>query len=195
MPHRLPALIAVLLALVLGLPLRADAVLPIEDYARYVPQSRCSPTAKEGTTVLARWMVRRYGGSKGAIGRPCSTGSVSEHKEGRAFDWVLDARFDADRARARAFLTGIFATDAAGNPHAKARRMGVMYVIWNDHIWSSYNGFRKRDYLSSGCPSLRRCSPTLRHRDHLHVSLSRPGGRGRTSWYVGRVAVSQTAVD
>jgi len=187
MPHRIPALTAVLLALVLGLPLRADAVLPIEDYARYVPQSRCSPTAKEGTTALAHWMVRRYGGSQGAISRPCSTGGVSEHKEGRAFDWVLVARVEADRLRARRFLDELRVADAQGNTDALARRMGVMYVVWNDHIWSSYDGFRRRDYLSSSCPSLRRCSPTLRHRDHLHVSLSRPGGRGLTSWYAGRL--------
>ncbi len=31
------------------------------------------------------------------------------------------------------------------------------------------------------------CSTTLRHRDHLHVSLTRPAGRGETSWYAGRL--------
>jgi len=189
MRNRTLALAAALLVL-LGVPAAASTELPVEDYARYVPQSRCSPTAKEGTKVLARWTVRRYGGSQGAISRPCTSGGVSEHKEGRALDWVLDARVAADRLRARRFLDDLRTIDGQGNDDALARRMGVMYVIWNDHIWSSYDGFRRRDYLSSSCPSLRRCSRTLRHRDHMHVSLSRPGGRGLTSWYVDRLPVA-----
>jgi hypothetical protein len=31
------------------------------------------------------------------------------------------------------------------------------------------------------------CSKTLRHRDHLHISLTRKGGKGRTSWFEGRL--------
>jgi hypothetical protein len=61
--------------------------------------------------------------------------------------------------------------------------MGVMYVIWNDHIYASYDTFAPRDYRSSSCPRLRTCSATLRHRNHVHISLSRAGGRGDTSWY------------
>lgn len=33
----------------------------------------------------------------------------------------------------------------------------------------------------------KKCSQTLRHRDNMHISLSRPGGMGRTSWYDGRL--------
>jgi hypothetical protein len=65
--------------------------------------------------------------------------------------------------------------------------MGVMYIIWNDHMWSAWDGFVKEDYLSSSCRSRRACSVTLRHRDHLHISLTRAGGRGETSWYDGRL--------
>ena len=48
-----------------------------------------------------------------------------------------------------------------------------MYVIWNDHIWSASTGYRKRDYLHGSCKKLENCSATLRHRDHMHISLSR----------------------
>ena len=113
-----------------------------------------------------------------------STTLYSSHD---ALDWTLDATKKADRKKARAFLAAIFATDDAGNEDALARRMGIMYVIWDDHIYSAWRQFEPADYLSSSCKSLRRCSKTLRHRDHLHVSLTRAAGKGRTSWYADRL--------
>lgn len=181
-------LAALLSALLVAPGPAAVAVTPVEDYADYQPQTRCSPRAKPGTVALARWVVRRHGGSQGPISRPCKVGGVSEHKEGRALDWVLDAGRKKDRRRARAFLDQVFATDGAGNAHAKARRMGIMYVIWDDRMWASYDRFDRRRYLSSSCTSVKACSKTLRHRDHMHISLSRRGGAGRTSWYDGRLA-------
>ena len=112
------------------------AAAQVEDYADYQPQQWCSPAAKPGTKVLARWLVRR-GGESGAIGRACRSGGTSEHKEGRAFDWTLDAGRRADSRLAQAFLDEVFATDAHGNEHVKARRMGIMYIIWNDHMYSA----------------------------------------------------------
>lgn len=170
------------------LALAGPASAQIEDYARYQPQSRCNPDAKAGTTALARWLVRR-GGGYGPISRRCRSGGTSEHKEGRAFDWMLDASSSRDRAIARELLDLVFATDRQGNEDARARRMGIMYIIWNDHMYPAYNGFEREDYRSSSCRRLRKCSPTLRHRDHMHISLSRLGGQGLTSWYEGRVSL------
>jgi len=163
-------------------------VAPVEAYAPYQPQSTCSPTAKPGTLALGRWLVRTYGGHTGRISEACAGRSVSEHKEGRAFDWSLDAARTADRARAQRFLSAAFATGPSGEPAELARRMGIMYVIWNDHIYASYSQFRARAYRSSSCKTLAKCSKTLRHRDHLHISLTRWGGAGRYSWYAGKVA-------
>ena len=128
-------------------------------------------------------LPRRFG----PISRACTGRSVSEHKEGRAFDWTLNAYSATDRARAARLMSRLFATGPSGERAELARRMGVMYVIWNDRIYASYDQFRARPYLSSGCTRLATCSKTLRHRDHLHVSLTRAGGLGRTSWYAGRV--------
>lgn len=169
----------------LGAAQAADA--PVEPYAGYEPQTVCSPVAKPGAKALGRWVVASYGGRAGAISRSCRGSSTSEHKEGRAFDWTLNARRAADRARAARFLQHITATGPTGEPAELARRMGVMYVIWSDRIYAAYDQFRPRPYLSSGCKQVRKCSRTLRHRDHMHISLTRSGGYGRTSWYVGRV--------
>ena len=169
------------------LGLAGPSAAAVEDYAEYRPQEKCSPRVKPGTEALARWLVRR-GGGYGPISRRCRSGGVSEHKEGRAFDWTLDASRDKDRRIAAAFLDYAFATDPRGNEHSKARRMGIMYIIWNDHMYSAWDYFEREDYLSSSCKTRRKCSKTLRHRDHMHISLSRRGGMGQTSWYENRVS-------
>ena len=159
----------------------------VEAYAGYQPQTRCRRKPKPGVLMLAQALVTRGGGT-GPIARSCAGSSVSEHKEARAFDWMLDARNPADKALAETFLAELFAPDALGNPHALARRMGIMYVIWDDTMYAAYRGFEPRPYLSSSCRRKRGCSPTLRHRDHVHVSLTRKGARGATSWYVEQPA-------
>ena len=162
--------------------------IPLEDYASYQPQTRCSPKAKPGTKQLSRWIVNHFDGGYGPISRPCRSGGTSEHKEGRAFDWTLDATRKADRLRAAAMLERIFRARQDGEGHVLARRMGIMYVIWNDHMYSAYDRFEKSDYLSSSCPTTKGCSATLRHRNHLHISLTRKAARAETSWYLARNA-------
>jgi hypothetical protein len=159
---------------------------PVEDYAAYQPQRTCATTVKPGTEFLLGWLVRRYPGtSASSLLRACTPGT-SEHKDGRALDWGVDVTEPARRAQADAFFERVFRPNAAGEQHALARRMGIMYVIWNDHSYGSYNRFDDRDYLSSSCRTLRTCSATLRHRDHVHISLSPEGARAETSFYVKR---------
>ena len=161
----------------------APYLMPVEPYAGSQPQTTCLRTPKTGVLMLADWLVAR-GGGYGTISRSCEGASTSEHKESRAFDWILDARVAADQALAAALLDEILAPDDTGEPHALARRMGIMYVIWDDRMYAAYDGFEPKRYLSSGCRTKRRCSPTLRHRDHMHISLSKAGALGQTSWYV-----------
>ena len=165
------------------------AYAPVEPYARYEPQTKCSPKAKAGTLALGRWVVATYRGGSAGISRRCAGRSVSEHKEGRAFDWRLNAASRTDRARAARFLERITRTGPTGEPAELARRMGVMYVIWNDRMYAAYDQFRPRAYRSSSCRKIRlsKCAKTLRHRDHMHISLTRAGGAGRTSFYANRV--------
>ena len=160
----------------------APYLMPIEPYAGYQPQTRCLQTPRPGVLMLADWLVAR-GGGYGPISRACSRSSTSEHQESRAFDWLLDAEDPVDLALAQALLDEVLAPDDLGEPHALARRMGIMYIIWNDRMYASYDDFEPKRYLSPSCRTKRSCSPTLRHRDHLHVSLTRKGARGRTSWY------------
>jgi hypothetical protein len=166
--------------------------LPVEDYASYDPQTTCTKKPRAGTVALGEWLVATYGGGGGAVNRPCSGAGTSEHKDGRAVDWVLDADDPADRKVARTFLIAAFATDGEGNPAALARRMGIMYLIWNDHFYAAYDEFQPESYLSTSCRSRKRCSKTLRHRDHMHISLSKAGAKGLTSFYVDLLPATRT---
>ncbi len=155
-----------------------------EDYASYEPEDGCRSRPLAGTSELASWIDRSFaGGAARATMRACSS-STSEHQDGRAIDWTMDADRRAQRREVARFLAKVFADDRDGERHALARRMGIMYVIWNDRMYASYRTFEARDYLSSSCRTVERCSKTLRHRDHVHLSLSQRGGRGLTSWYV-----------
>lgn len=167
---------------------------PIENYAGYQPPTKCIRKARAGIRLLAQHLQSR-GGAHGGISRACPEKATSEHHESRAFDWTLDANRKKDRKLAKEFLREILAADAEGNKHALARRMGIMYIIWNDKQWSAYRGFKKTDYVASSCvkktkkktmKKLHKCSPTLRHRDHMHISLTRKAARGKLSWYLAQ---------
>jgi hypothetical protein len=185
-PVVVPVVVAVLVGLLGPVP-NASAARAIEGYAAYQPQERCADRVKPGTRALSRWVFAR-GGRPGGFLRACSSGGTSEHKDGRAFDWTLDASRKRHRRLANRMLDTIFAADRHDRRHARARRMGIMYIIWNDTMYAAWDRFAAEPYLSSSCRTRRRCSASLRHRDHMHVSLGRPGARGDTSWYDGRLS-------
>lgn len=202
--RRMSAAVVVVLTLILG-TLVAGSVGPtttraealgwsplVDPPAEYVGQQECTKAPAPGTVELARWLTRTYPktGSMGMM-RACGSGGRSEHKDGRAFDWRADVTRKAQRRSAYRFIRRALATDAHGNPNALARRMGIMYLIYDDTIWSSYRGFQPRRYLHSACKSLKKCSKTLRHRDHVHISLGLAGAAGQTSWYRSRGVTSR----
>lgn len=166
-----------------GLPLGSPFVgaysgPDIEGFARYEGQSTCDPTPKSGTVALRDVLLARYPSTKSlGISRNCDVGGQSEHKEGRAFDWAVDIHDEADVAAVTDFLNALFATDAEGHRYALARRMGIMYVIWNQQIWGAYSakdGWRAYDGANP-------------HTDHIHISMSWEGGLGKTSFWSGTI--------
>ncbi|HET7325826.1 MAG TPA: peptidoglycan-binding domain-containing protein, partial [Nocardioidaceae bacterium] len=151
----------------------------VEDFSGYFPQVSCSPVLQPGVVKFRNLALRTYQrGHDGGITRSCVQGGLSEHKEGRAWDWMLDVGNRRDRRVANNFLSWLTAKGRDGEAGYQARRLGVMYVIWNRRIWSAYrSGEGWRPY--SGY------SP---HTDHIHVSFNWAGARGRTSFWTGRVA-------
>lgn len=184
------ALAAALGALLLGvLPAQPHAEAlgysaVLDPPARYEAQETCTKSAQPGTLALARYLLARYPVTRSmGIMRSCGTGGRSEHKDGRAFDWGADVNRSTTKNAAYHFIKAALASDGAGNKAALARRMGIMYLIYNDTIWSSYRDFEPRPYLHSACTSKAKCSRTLRHLDHVHISLGYGGAAAQTSWY------------
>ena len=151
----------------------------IEVMSPYQAQSTCNPTPKPGTLALSKLVMAAYPGT-GTLGiaRDCSSGGLSEHKEGRAWDWHVVYTNPRQRAQAADFVHWLFATDAYGNKFAQARRLGSMYVIWNHKIWGAYAaGAGWRPYTGA--------DP---HTGHMHISLSWAGALKKTSYWTGAVS-------
>ena len=142
----------------------------IDVYASYVGQSKCDPKAKPGVTAFMNLVLATYPcTTSGGITRACSTGGTSEHKEGRAWDWMIKVGHPA----ADNLLGWLLATDKHGNKHAMARRLGIMYMIWNKKMWRAYNpGLGWATYSGS--------NP---HTDHVHFSFSWDGANKKTSFW------------
>jgi peptidoglycan hydrolase-like protein with peptidoglycan-binding domain len=160
----------------------------IEAPSPYIPQTDCDLILRKGTVALMKLLQRTYpdGINLGILQSCAAEGSTSEHSDGRALDFGLNAKNPRQHAEADAFLQWLFATDRYGNRQAMARRLGVMYVIYNAQIRSIGDaGYSPYDpaVCSGG-----RGDDTTCHRTHIHISLSWAGALGKTSFWTGRVA-------
>ena len=174
--RQLAVVLLTVAATVLSLGGPAQARAAVEPYTPYQPQVSCDPHVKAGTAAFRSLMFRRFGHRRDlGVVRSCGYGGLSEHKEGRAWDWGLNYRNKADRATAREAITWL-TEPVRDEPAARARRLGVMYMIWNKRIWSPYStdGWRPYDGASP-------------HRDHIHFSFTWNGATKRVSWWTKRV--------
>ncbi|CAB4653637.1 unannotated protein [freshwater metagenome] len=169
------------------LPTNPAPVGPIADIApTYEGQATCDPTIKPGAQRAADLIKATYGATQTVwIPRGCDVGDQSEHKEGRALDWMTDVRKAQERSNAETFLQWLLGPDAAGVPYGNAMRMGVMYIGWNDRIWRGYD-------VGRGWTELKGCfskpdpgSDTVCHRNHIHISFTWDGAAGTTSMWTG----------
>lgn len=152
---------------------------PIE----YEGMTTCDPVARPGALMLRQLLLDTYGEAVIGITRACDQDSISEHKEGRAVDWMVDWKNPAERAQAQAFVDWVTAPGPDGTPAANARRLGIMYIGWADQMWRAYDPGRGWTELK-GCYSLQGSgNDTFCHRDHVHFSMTWDGAAGRTSYW------------
>lgn len=154
----------------------ATRVLParVDTQPSYVGQASCDPIDKPGATAYAQLMKSNYGKGVAGISRWCNA-SQSEHSEGRAIDWMLNVTKPEEKAvadSATAWLTA--------NNGENARRLGVMYLIWNKKMWRAYAPERGWQPYTGAHP----------HTDHIHTSLTWDGALKRTSWWTGSTVTS-----
>lgn len=170
---------------------RTPAHLPvaIEAMGGYVEQTACDPVIRPGTRKLATLLAstyRSFGGSTWMSTYACGTdGTRSEHYEGRAIDWMVSVTNARQHEAAMATLHWLLATDAQGNQFAMARRLGIMYLIYDNRIWGAWDGqwqpygncaHEKSAAYANAC-----------HRTHIHISLTWNGAMGRTTFWTGKV--------
>ncbi|MGB3186125.1 MAG: cell wall-binding repeat-containing protein [Ornithinimicrobium sp.] len=129
----------------------------------------CDPNDKRGMVAFAELVSNHYGRARYTTSRSCKAGNSSQHGEGRAVDWPMNAYNSADKAIGDAVAAWLTA-----NNGEMARRFGVQSVIWNRRSWYLYSPGSWRNYTGP--------SP---HTDHLHISFTWDGAMKRTSWWDG----------
>lgn len=149
----------------------------VDGFAGYQGQSACASTPSPGIVKLRALALETYarGGTSPAYARSCTSGGTSEHKDGRAWDWMLSYSNAADRKAAADFLSWLTGPGPSGVRGEMAARLGIMYVIFNNRSWSSYN--REWSIYTGYDP----------HTSHIHISLSWNGARAHTSFWTGKV--------
>jgi hypothetical protein len=157
-----------------GLPAWPVPSAPIEDLPEYDGQTVCSPSTKPGMAAFQDLLHQAFPSvGYGEVGRACGSGGQSEHKEGRALDWPVNVGNAAQASYAQQVIDWLLASDSRGNRYANARRLGIMYIIWNRQMFRMYRPEQGWQPYTGSSP----------HTDHVHYSLTRAGGDGSTSWW------------
>jgi hypothetical protein len=145
----------------------------IDPMPAYEPQRVCDPVERPGVLAFRDLLLRTYGTTYMWTTRACSAGMTgSEHYEGRALDWARNVYDSGQAAHVGDLLRWLLATDQYGNRFAMARRLGVMYFIWNYKIYGAWDDYAPRAYTGS--------SP---HTDHVHFSFGWAGANKQTSFW------------
>jgi hypothetical protein len=173
-------------------PTPAGLPAGVEQLSSYVGANSCDASTKPGSAALGALLVKTYPGTSYGSARSCASDSLatSEHYDGRAVDWMTNSRNATQKAQANAAIAWMLATDKAGNAYAMARRLGVMYLIWNNRSWSAYRPAEGwKEY--NGCLDSTKSGTaydTTCHRNHVHISLSWSGAMKRSSYWSQQVA-------
>jgi hypothetical protein len=153
-----------------GLPVVDIQVSP-EDYSPRTPPVMCERSAKPGVVLFRKLVLESLGGRDLGICRDCAGAPSSDHHEGRAWDWGMDAGNPGEAARVHQLIQWLLASSPEGEPHENFRRLGLRYVIWDRQIWASTTK-EWRPYTGRSA-----------HAEHVHFSFSWPGARAETSFY------------
>lgn len=166
-------------------PPQRDPGPAIEALSPYQGQTLCLPVAKPGVVAFRDLVLAAYPGTgDSGIARACdSEAGVSEHKEGRAWDWQVSIAKPAQVAQVDDLMRWLTATDQYGNTAAMVRRLGIMYIVWNHRIWKSYQIAKGWQPYTGPVP----------HTDHVHFSFSWAGAYDKTSYWTGVVAPVMSA--
>jgi hypothetical protein len=158
----------------------------IDGFGGYEGAERCDPDPEPGVLAFRNMVLRAYPGTgAGSISRPCYGGAASsEHNEGRAWDWGVNAGVPSQKKKADSMIQWLIKDDRYGNASAMARRTGIMYIIWNRRIWFPWGGWEVYcKQKPRGCMDPDDGGVRSPHTDHVHFSFSWRGARKQTTFY------------
>ena len=135
----------------------------------------CDPVSKPGVIAVANLLSQTFEQEGYSLHRSCID-MRSEHYDGRAVDWQLNAYDPQERRTGDAVVTWL--TDNDGEV---ARRLGIQSIIWNERSWHASTGYWQ-GYAGQ--------SP---HTDHIHLSFTWDGAYMRTSWWTGVALTAEEA--
>lgn len=166
-------------ALVSASPLAGGRYAPgVEAPEPYVPQTACHPFEKPGVQAFRDVVLGMFPRTEDErkyynIITECNVDGVSEHREGRAYDFKADIDDPVQKAQADALLQWLTENDGA-----QAKRFGIMYLIWDQQIWNTRS--------LTWRPMEDRGDDTTNHRDHIHISFSWNGALKQSSYWSGQ---------
>ena len=182
-------------------PTPAYGTAPVDPYGAY-PLYACdnADPRRSGAEGFRSMVLAAYPASwSGELWAPCDSPahiSTSLHHAGRAWDWFVTTagnRAEAgERAMGDELLTWLLESQD-GVAHARARRLGIIEVIWFDRRWSAQTK-EWRPYNQQGCPDPA-ASNTGCHRDHVHFGFSAAGADSNTSWWKGEAGWILSSAD
>ncbi len=151
----------------------------VEGFAAYVPQASCDPRWRKGIEQFRDLVIKTYPATSdwGSL-RNCTDDGISEHLDGRAWDWHADVNDPKAFAAATDLINWLMAKGPDGQQAYWARRLGIMYIGYNRRIWGAYRA-------ADGWRKLNNSNP---HTDHVHFSFSWAGAFGKTSFWDGTAA-------
>lgn|GEM_PF-1570220 len=166
---------------------KASTAAPLDAYSR-LSTAPCSSTPKPGTVALAQILTQAYGIGAAVQTRACTTNQyVSDHSRGLAIDWSVPAGSPAGEQ----LLAWLFAGDPQGDHHVRLRRLGISYIIWDNHIWTATSAQKDTSpdvttwpaYDPGPCAAKYGAGTDCGHLHHMHISLGDAGGAMTTSWW------------
>jgi hypothetical protein len=158
-------------------------LVDIDGYPRQTAVKACAePLApKPGVAAFRAMILSQVGGGDdgSAVCKEIAnnSGELSDHADGRAWDWHVVASSPSDRAMVDTVFNWLLRTDDRGHRNAMARRIGITYIIWN-HLYYRVGSDSARwvPYTSTSDP----------HDTHVHFSFSVAGAAEQTSWWTER---------
>jgi hypothetical protein len=156
---------------------------PLETWpGSWTTEQGCSDDAQPGTDWLRDLIAATWDQGSFHVDRACDTSAESGHDDHRALDWT------APPAAVQELVDWLTAPDAQGETAANARRLGVMYVIWDNQMWRVYDksGEAPAGTWTEYGACYSRPAPgddTSCHRDHVHLSLTAAGAAGTVSYW------------